>query len=137
MYPYYVPRPGSNSMATISFLNGLVGWIITLLTICANVLVGVLAVATAGLASTLGVCTSVIACVSPITWLLAIITGHIAKSQISRTGEAGGGSATWGLLMGYLGLGLMLLSICVLAILMATGALVSIPFLSDPSYWEY
>lgn len=136
-YPYYMPRPGSNSMATVSFLSGLVGWILTLLTLCANVLVAALAIATAGIGSTLGVCTSVIACVSPITWLIGIITGHIAKSQIGRTGEAGGGSATMGLLMSYLGMGLILLSICVLAVLMATGVLVSIPFLSDPSYWNY
>jgi hypothetical protein len=132
-----MPRPGSNSMATVSFLSGLVGWIITLLTICANVLVVALAAATAGIASTLGVCTAVIACVSPITWLIGIITGHIAKGQIARTGEAGGGSATMGLLMSYLGLGLMLLSICVLAILAATGMAISIPFLTDPSYWNY
>jgi hypothetical protein len=36
--------------------------------------------------------------------LVAIITGHIALSQIKRTGEQGRALAIWGLVLGYLGL---------------------------------
>jgi hypothetical protein len=36
------------------------------------------------------------------TSILAIIFGHIAQSQIKRTGEGGGGMATAGLVMGYI-----------------------------------
>jgi hypothetical protein len=45
-------------------------------------------------------------------WPLAIIFGHIGKRQITRTGEAGGGLATAGLIMGYLWLGLTVCLCC-------------------------
>jgi len=34
--------------------------------------------------------------------LLAVILGHVAKSQIRRSGEGGGGLATAGLILGYI-----------------------------------
>lgn len=135
--PQYIPRPGSNSMATFSFVSGLIGWIILLLTICANIIIAILAIATFGIGSVLGICTGAVGIISPIAWLIAIITGHVAKGQINRTGEAGGGSATMGLIMGYIGLGLFGLSICVLIILSLAGVAVSIPFLTDPSFYNY
>ncbi len=36
------------------------------------------------------------------TSVLAIIFGHVAQSQIKRTGEGGAGMATAGLVMGYI-----------------------------------
>ncbi|WP_395111411.1 DUF4190 domain-containing protein [Actinomadura sp. SCN-SB] len=36
------------------------------------------------------------------TSILAIIFGHVAQSQIKRTGEGGAGMATAGLVMGYI-----------------------------------
>lgn len=39
--------------------------------------------------------------------ILAIIFGHLAKVQIRRTGEHGGGMATAGLVLGYLGTALV------------------------------
>jgi hypothetical protein len=45
-------------------------------------------------------------------WPLAIIFGHIGKRQIERTGEAGGGLATAGLIIGYLWLGLTVCLCC-------------------------
>jgi hypothetical protein len=49
------------------------------------------------------------------TWcfggLIAVITGHIARHQIKRTGEAGGTLALIGLIAGYAGIGLTLLFI--------------------------
>jgi hypothetical protein len=136
---YYPPHPGSNSMATFSFISGLTGWVIGLLTLCANILVLVLSVATMGIGSFLGICTTAVSIISPIAWLIAIITGHIAKGQINRTGEAGSGSATMGLIMGYIGLGLILGGICIftiLTILSLAGVAISIPFLSNPSFWS-
>ncbi|MBN2145794.1 MAG: DUF4190 domain-containing protein [Anaerolineales bacterium] len=135
--PYYMPRPGSNSMANFSFISGLTGWIIALITICANVAVVVLSVATLGIGSVLGFCTAAVSCISPLAWLVAIITGHVAHGQIARTREGGGGTATFGLLMGYLGLGLLVLSICVIAVLSIAGVVVSIPFLTDPDFYNY
>ena len=51
------------------------------------------------------------------TWLLlplvggivAIVTGHLARREIRRTGERGNGLATVGLVLGYLHLAFLLL----------------------------
>ncbi|MGH3814177.1 MAG: DUF4190 domain-containing protein [Pseudonocardiaceae bacterium] len=42
-------------------------------------------------------------------WPLAIAFGHVARKQISRTGESGGGLATAGLVIGYIGMGFVAL----------------------------
>lgn len=43
--------------------------------------------------------------------IVAIITGHMAKKQIAQTGEGGGGMATAGLILGYVGIGLAVLGV--------------------------
>ena len=43
---------------------------------------------------------------------LGILFGHIAKRQIARSGETGGGLATAALVVGYLLLGLTLCACC-------------------------
>lgn len=43
--------------------------------------------------------------------LVAVITGHIARHQIKRTGEAGANLALIGLIAGYAAIGLTLLFI--------------------------
>lgn len=43
--------------------------------------------------------------------LVAVITGHVARHQIRRTGEAGGSLALAGLIAGYLALAISLLFI--------------------------
>jgi hypothetical protein len=45
--------------------------------------------------------------------VVAVITGHIARSQNKRTGEGGDGLALAGLIVGYIELGLFLLFIAV------------------------
>ena len=49
------------------------------------------------------------------TWcfggIIAVITGHVARSQIKRTGEAGGNLALAGLIAGYVAIGLFFLFI--------------------------
>jgi hypothetical protein len=49
------------------------------------------------------------------TWcfggIIAVIAGHVARSQIRRTGEAGGNLALAGLIVGYVAIGLFLLFI--------------------------
>jgi len=46
------------------------------------------------------------------SWILggivAVITGHVARQQIKRTGEAGGSLALAGLIAGYVAIGLTL-----------------------------
>jgi hypothetical protein len=41
--------------------------------------------------------------ITGITFIPAIILGHVARSQIRRTGEQGDGMALAGLILGYLG----------------------------------
>lgn len=44
----------------------------------------------------------VLTCALPILSVGAVIFGHVAQSQIRRTGEAGSGMAVTGLVLGYL-----------------------------------
>ncbi len=57
--------------------------------------------------------------------MVAVITGHMAKGEIARSGGAlgGSGAATWGLILGYVGIGLSVIGICLF------GALFLLPFL--------
>ncbi len=54
--------------------------------------------------------------------LAGIICGHIALSQIKRTGETGGGFALAGLIIGYVGtlLGILWTAVCVVAIVVGS-----------------
>jgi hypothetical protein len=51
--------------------------------------------------------------------ILAIILGHIARSQIRRTGERGAGMALAGLILGYLALGLAVAVVLLFTIALA------------------
>jgi len=59
--------------------------------------------------------------------LAAIITGHIALSQIKRTGEKGRGLAIAGLILGYVGLLLSILAVVIVLSLIANNPEVFIP----------
>ena len=54
--------------------------------------------------------------------VIAVVTGHVAKSQIRRTGESGDSLATIGLVLGYLHLAVVLVVI-VLVLLVIFGIL--------------
>ena len=58
--------------------------------------------------------------------IVAVILGHMAKGEIARSGGAlgGGGAATVGLVLGYVGIGLTVLGLCGL------GFFVLCPFLA-------
>jgi hypothetical protein len=45
----------------------------------------------------------------PLITIPAIVLGHIARRQIRQTGEAGSGMATAGLILGYVGAGVLVL----------------------------
>lgn len=63
----------------------------------------------------------------------AIITGHIAKSEIKKGNGmvTGNGMATWGLVLGYGAIGLGLCLTCLAIILPLLGVGLTIPFLSS------
>jgi hypothetical protein len=47
--------------------------------------------------------------------IVAVILGHMAKGEISRSGGmlGGSGAATWGLVLGYVGVALGILGLCI------------------------
>jgi hypothetical protein len=57
-----------------------------------------------------------------IAGLIAIITGHMARGQIRRTGEGGRGLATVGLVLGYVHLALSF-ALVILILLLIVGAI--------------
>jgi hypothetical protein len=56
----------------------------------------------------------------PLASVPAIITGYIARSQIARRGEGGSQLALWGLVLGYVNVGLAALTL-IGVVLMAIG----------------
>lgn len=112
----------NNRMAIISLISGLVSWLLWFLTGCLSLL-------TLGLAS---ICLAPVGILTPIGWLVAVITGHMGLSEIKKTGEPGRGMAIAGLVMGYAGLAFILLSICAIVAALAMG--MTIPFLEGMSY---
>jgi hypothetical protein len=68
--------------------------------------------------------------------IVAIITGHMAKSEIKKSSGmvTGNGMATAGLILGYLSIAFGLCLICVLVILPLLGIGLSIPFLGNTTY---
>lgn len=57
--------------------------------------------------------------------IVAVVTGHMAKRQIRRTGEQGGIFATVGLILGYLHLAVVLL-IGIFLVLLLVGTFAAI-----------
>jgi len=64
--------------------------------------------------------------------IIAVITGHMAKSEIrnSMGRLTGDGLATAGLILGYLQIGLLVIGCCIFAIMTAAG--VTLPFCMIP-----
>ena len=54
--------------------------------------------------------------------IVGIICGHISLSQIKKTGEEGRGMAVAGLIVGYIGLALAIISVIIIAIIFGTIA---------------
>ena len=55
--------------------------------------------------------------------VLAVIFGHVARNQIKQSGEAGGGMAIAGLVLGYANIGVALLGIIAWIFLFVGGAI--------------
>jgi hypothetical protein len=52
--------------------------------------------------------------------IVAVVTGHMAKNEINKSmgSMGGGGMATIGLILGYLGLGLTCIGVCITALML-------------------
>ena len=130
MEQQYALPAKKNNLATTSLVMGILGWVFALTGLCINFLiVPAAAVITAGIGAFLYVCTCLPVALPPIFWIVGVVTGHVGKNRIQESGEAGLGMAKAGLIMSYIGLGLGILSVCVLAILYFAGVGISIPAL--------
>jgi len=67
--------------------------------------------------------------------IVAIITGHMAKSEIKQSaGTIGGnGMATAGLILGYVAVGFGICAICAIIVLPLLGIGLSLPFMNSGS----
>jgi hypothetical protein len=101
-----------------------VWWAIYLLQWCFDLTLGImLAAFTAG---TSAVCSVILDVVPFILWLVGIVTGHTAISQIKHNEGVGRNRAVWGLILNYFGLFFVVIVIIIAIILIAAGLNVGI-----------
>ncbi len=58
----------------------------------------------------------------PLITIPAIVLGHVARRQIRQTGEQGSGLATAGLILGYIGAGVVVLGILAIVLIVAVAS---------------
>lgn len=113
----------TNGMAVTSLISSVLAWLMALLLACFNFIVlPLLTVATMGVGGVLYICTGTVGLISPIGWLIAIITGNTAIKKIKLTGESGEGLAKAGIISGYIGLGITLLILCSFGVMFIMSA---------------
>lgn len=124
----YGMEPKNNGLAITSMVVGILGWVFSLIGLCINfVIVPAITAITVGWGALIYICTCMPVLIPPIFWIIGLVTGYVGRNQITETGDGGMGMAKAGIIMAYVGLGLGILSVCVITILMLTGA--SLPFL--------
>ncbi len=103
----------TNGMAVTSLVSSVLAWLMALLLACFNFFIlPLLTVATMGVGGVLYICTGAIGLISPIGWLVAVLAGNTALKQIKQSGSSGDGLAKFGIISGYIGLGITILIIC-------------------------
>ena len=121
MTSYYSGQPPSgpqnNTMALVSIIAGLGGWLLFIMSWCLGIVVGVVSF---GIGS---ICMLPVWALVLIAWVVAVVTGHLAIKQIKDSGnvEGGRGMAITGLISGYVGLGINCLLLVVTIVLVVAG----------------
>jgi len=122
-YPSNLPTSG---MAVTSMVTAIVGWLLELIFLCANLFLGTVSL------GILLLCTVPLMCIPPITWLVSVITGHVANSCINAGQATGSGMAIAGMAMGYIGLITSLILFFLFLVLPALGVgLINLPILDE------
>jgi hypothetical protein len=121
---------GNNGKAIASMVSGIVGWVLCGPVFCLTGAAGFVTLPAGGLGA---LCLAPLLCIPPIGYVVAVITGHVSLREIATRGEGGRGMAIAGLVMGYLGIGLFLIYICVTVVLPLLGlggaTILSLPWL--------
>jgi hypothetical protein len=94
--------------------------------LCSNFLIFPLILATFGLGVLLYICLVPLGCLPPFAWIGAVVSGHMANANIKSEGVGNAGMAKAGLIMGYIGIGLVVITACVVVVMILAG--VSIPW---------
>lgn len=103
----------TNTMAITSLIFSVIAWVMALLLGCFNlVILPIITVATLGAGAIFYICTGVVGLLSPIGWIVAVVTGNNAIKQIKQTGANGEGIAKTGIISAYIGLGITVLIVC-------------------------
>lgn len=119
-----MPLIAKRKLAVASLILGLVGWVLYILQWYFDLTLGILLAAfTAGISA---IFVTGLDLIPIILWLAGIIAGHIALSQIKRSGGAGHSQAVWGLFLNYLGLFFSTIFIMVIITLIFAGVGVGI-----------
>ena len=114
-------QPEKNRMAMWSMWLAIIGWIIWLL----NAILGFfLSFVTFGISTFL--CSLPISFIQIGMHIAAVVMGHMALGQLRNTSEDGKNEATIGLVLGYLSIGLLVISLCVAGFFVGTAALMAI-----------
>ena len=111
--------PASNKLATTSLTLGILGWVFYILQWCFDLTIGLVFVALSGGSS--AICSTVLDVLPFLLWLIGVVSGHVALSQISHSETRGRSRAIWGLLLNYTGLFFTLIVIVVIILLIVTG----------------
>lgn len=112
------PNPKNNTFALSSIIFSAGAWLAVPVWFCV------------GLVPIVSLCVTPLIVLIPIAWLAGIICGHIALHQLKTSGEGGRNLAITGLVMGYVGLAMAILSaIAIAAILIYTnnGGSITLP----------
>lgn len=113
---YGSARGKTNGLAVTSLITGILAWVLAIALACVNwVILPLITVATMGFGGLLYICTLTVGCLSPLGWLIGVITGYVAKNQIKQSGMDGAGMANAGFIINTIGLGVTILGICAIA----------------------
>lgn len=133
---YQPTGPKSNPLALWGMILGIVGWAVAILTFIANLLIGVAAIATMGLASICGCIAAPLYCLVPLCWLVGVILSPIGLSQVNKDPASYSPNSKMLAIVGLIlnGLGI-LLTLCAIIAAFALGLspLLMVPFLTTPT----
>ena len=107
-----------DKLANTSLTFGLAGWVLYILQWCFDLTIGLLlAAVTAGIGAA---CSTVLDILPFVLWIAGIVTGHVALGRLKFSAGVDRNRAIWGLVLGYSGLLLgMVTSICILLLIAA------------------